>query len=163
MIEVIGPVVDVEFAEGVLPEIYNAIEVVSEGYDSPQPIRIITEVQYHLGEKRVRTISMHPTDGLVRGMKAYDTGGPITVPVGREVLGRIINVIGEPVDGLGPINEKKRYPIHRPPRRSRSRRPNWSCSRPGSRSSTCSSPICGAERSACSAAPASARRSSSRS
>ena len=115
VIEVIGPVVDVEFPEGNLPEIYNAIEIVSDGFDSPQPIRIITEVQYHLGEKRVRTISMHPTDGLVRGMKAYDTGGPITVPVGREVLGRIINVIGEPVDGLGPIGEKKRYPIHRPP------------------------------------------------
>ncbi len=115
VIEVIGPVVDVEFPEGNLPEIYNAIEIVSDGFDSPQPIRIITEVQYHLGEKRVRTISMHPTDGLVRGMKAYDTGGPITVPVGREVLGRIINVIGEPIDNLGPIGEKKRYPIHRPP------------------------------------------------
>ena len=114
VIEVIGPVVDVEFAKGELPEIYNAIEIVSEGFDTPQPIRIICEVQYHLGENRVRTISMHPTDGLVRGMKARDTGGPITVPVGREVLGRIINVIGEPVDRLGPINEKKRYPIHRP-------------------------------------------------
>ena len=81
---------------------------------SPWPIKIITEVQYHLGENRVRTISMHPTDGLVRGMMARDSGGPITVPVGREVLGRMINVIGEPVDGRGPINEKKRYPIHRP-------------------------------------------------
>jgi F-type H+-transporting ATPase subunit beta len=114
VIEVIGPVVDIEFGKGELPEIYNAIEIVSDGYASPWPIKIITEVQYHLGENRVRTISMHPTDGLVRGMTARDLGGPITVPVGREVLGRMINVIGEPVDGRGPINEKKRYPIHRP-------------------------------------------------
>jgi F-type H+-transporting ATPase subunit beta len=114
VIEVIGPVVDIEFGKGELPEIYNAIEIVSDGFASPWPIKIITEVQYHLGENRVRTISMHPTDGLVRGMTARDLGGPITVPVGREVLGRMINVIGEPVDGHGPINEKKRYPIHRP-------------------------------------------------
>jgi F-type H+-transporting ATPase subunit beta len=112
--EVIGPVVDVEFAKDELPAIYNAIEIVSDGFASPQPIHIISEVQYHLGENRVRTISMHPTDGLVRGMQARDTGGPITVPVGREVLGRLINVIGDPVDNLGPIHEKKRYPIHRP-------------------------------------------------
>ena len=115
VIEVIGPVVDVEFAKGELPVIYNAIEIVSDGFDSPQPIRIICEVQYHLGENRVRTISMHPTDGLVRGMQARDLGGPITVPVGREVLGRVINVIGDPVDMLGPVNEKRRLPIHRPP------------------------------------------------
>ncbi|HSQ35918.1 MAG TPA: F0F1 ATP synthase subunit beta [Candidatus Binatia bacterium] len=114
VIEIIGPVVDIEFDKGDLPDIYNAIEIVSDGFDSPTPIHIITEVQYHLGENRVRTISMHPTDGLVRGMMARDSGGPITVPVGREVLGRMINVIGEPVDGKGPINEKKRYPIHRP-------------------------------------------------
>jgi F-type H+-transporting ATPase subunit beta len=114
VIEVIGPVVDIEFAKGELPSIYNAIEIVSDGFTSPQPIRIITEVQYHLGENRVRTISMHSTDGLVRGMQARDLGGPITVPVGREVLGRLINVIGDPVDNLGPIHEKKRYPIHRP-------------------------------------------------
>jgi F-type H+-transporting ATPase subunit beta len=114
VIEVIGPVVDVEFAEGELPAIYNAIEIVSDGFDVSNPIRIITEVEFHLGENRARTVSMHPTDGLVRGMKAYDTGGPITVPVGREVLGRVINVVGEPVDNKGEINEKKRYPIHRP-------------------------------------------------
>ena len=76
VIEVIGPVVDVEFAKGELPAITNAIEIVSDGFDSPQPIRIISEVQYHLGENRVRTISMHPTDGLVRGMSARDLGGP---------------------------------------------------------------------------------------
>lgn len=114
VIEVIGPVVDVEFPQGNLPAIYNAIEIVSDGFEVAAPIRIITEVQYHLGENRVRTVSMHPTDGLVRGMTAYDTGGPITVPVGREVLGRVINVIGEPVDKLGEVKTEKRYPIHRP-------------------------------------------------
>ncbi|MCK4763447.1 MAG: F0F1 ATP synthase subunit beta [Candidatus Aminicenantes bacterium] len=113
VIEVIGPVVDVEFPEGELPGIYNALKIVSAGFDVPEPIEIVTEVQFHLGENRVRTVSMHPTDGLVRGMTAYDTGGPITVPVGREVIGRVINVVGEPVDNKGPINEKKRLPIHR--------------------------------------------------
>ena len=114
VIEVIGPVVDVEFEEGHLPEIYNAIEVVSDGFDVDKPIKIITEVQYHLGENRVRTVSMHPTDGLIRGMKAIDTGNPISVPVGREVLGRVLNVTGDPVDNEGPVKTKKRYPIHRP-------------------------------------------------
>jgi F-type H+-transporting ATPase subunit beta len=114
VIEVIGPVVDVEFPEGELPTIYNAVEIVSEGFDLPEPIRITTEVQYHMGENRVRTVSMHPTDGLVRGMKAYDTGSPITIPVGPEVLGRVMNVIGDPVDEKGPITSEKRYPIHRP-------------------------------------------------
>ncbi len=114
VIEIIGPVVDVEFEKGELPEIYSAIEIVSDGFEVVNPIKIITEVQYHLGENRIRTISMHPTDGLVRGMKAYDTGGPISVPVGREVLGRVLNVTGDPIDGKGPVKAKKRYPIHRP-------------------------------------------------
>lgn len=114
VIEVIGPVVDVEFPEGHLPAIYNAIEITSEGFEVDEDIRIITEVQFHLGENRVRTVSMHPTDGLVRGMKAGDTGSPITVPVGREVLGRVINVTGDPVDLKEPINAKMRFPIHRP-------------------------------------------------
>jgi len=114
VVEVIGPIVDIKFPEGHLPQIYNAIEIVSDGFDVPTPIRIITEVQYHMEENRVRTVSMHPTDGLVRGMKAIDTDSPITVPVGREVLGRVINVIGDPVDQMGPIHEKLRYPIHRP-------------------------------------------------
>jgi F-type H+-transporting ATPase subunit beta len=114
VVEVIGPVVDVEFSEGELPPIYNAIEIVSDGFDVDKEIRIITEVEYHLGENRVRTVSMHPTDGLVRGMKAFDTGDPITVPVGREILGRVLNVIGDPVDEKGEITTEKRYPIHRP-------------------------------------------------
>jgi len=114
VIAVIGPVVDIEFPEGDLPAIYNAVEVVSDGYDMPEPLRVITEVQFHLGENRVRTVSMNPTDGMVRGMKAIDTGEAIMVPVGRETLGRVINVIGDPVDSKGPLNAKKRLPIHRP-------------------------------------------------
>ncbi|MCP5053485.1 MAG: F0F1 ATP synthase subunit beta [bacterium] len=114
VIEVIGPVVDVEFAEGELPPIYNALKITSDGFDVADPIKITTEVQFHLGENRVRTVSMHPTDGLVRGMQALDTGSPITVPVGREVLGRILNVTGDPVDLKEPVKTKERYPIHRP-------------------------------------------------
>jgi len=114
VIEVIGPVVDVEFPQGNLPDIYNAIVIDSEGFEVASPIHIITEVQFHLGENRVRTVSMHPTDGLVRGMKAFDTGGPISVPVGRGVLGRVLNVIGDPVDSDEPVQYEKRYPIHRP-------------------------------------------------
>jgi len=114
VIEVIGPVIDIEFPGGKLPEIFHAIEITAPAAADKPALRIITEVQYHLGENRVRTVSMHPTDGLVRGMKAVDSGAPITMPVGREVLGRVINVIGEPVDSQGPVHEKKRYPIHRP-------------------------------------------------
>jgi F-type H+-transporting ATPase subunit beta len=113
VVQVIGPAVDVAFDEKNLPPIYTAIRIVSEGFEAPQPIDIITEVQQHLGEGRVRTISMQPTDGLVRGMKAIDTGGPITVPVGRCTLGRIMNVIGKPVDEQGPIEATEFYPIHR--------------------------------------------------
>ncbi len=113
VVEIIGPVVDIEFPKGHLPEIFTAIEITSEGYQVEPPLKIITEVQYHLGENRVRTVAMHPTDGLVRGMKAINTGRPITVPVGREVLSRVINVVGDPVDKKGPIKAEKRYPIHR--------------------------------------------------
>ncbi len=115
VVQVIGPVVDVEFKGHELPEIYNAIRITSEGFDTPTPVDIIAEAEQHLGEDKVRCVSMHPTDGLARGMKAIDMEGPIQVPVGEETLGRVINVIGEPVDHLGPINAKKKYPIHRPP------------------------------------------------
>jgi F-type H+-transporting ATPase subunit beta len=114
VVQVIGPVVDVAFDEKKLPPIYTAVRVTSEGFEVPQPIDIITEVQQHLGEGRVRTVAMQPTDGLVRGMKAIDTGGPISVPVGPQTLGRIINVIGQPVDEMGPIGAQKTYSIHRP-------------------------------------------------
>jgi F-type H+-transporting ATPase subunit beta len=114
VIQIAGPAVDVQFAESTLPPIYQSIRVVSEGFTVPFPIDIILEVQQHLGEGRVRCVSMQPTDGLVRGMKAIDLGGPIRVPVGHGTLGRVMNVIGEPVDQLGPIITEKKYPIHRP-------------------------------------------------
>lgn len=114
VVQVFGPVIDIEFDGDYLPEIYNAIRITSDGFETPKPIEITVEVQQHLGENRVRTVSMHPTDGVIRGMKAIDTGGPIEVPVGRETLGRVLNVIGEPIDKLGPINAEKKYPIHRP-------------------------------------------------
>jgi F-type H+-transporting ATPase subunit beta len=113
VVQIIGPVVDVEFSDSSLPPIYQALRVTSEGFDVPQPIDVICEVQQHLGEGRVRTVSMLPTDGMIRGMQAVDTGGPITVPVGNGTLGRIINVIGEPVDERGPVTATSRYPIHR--------------------------------------------------
>ncbi|MBI4461365.1 MAG: F0F1 ATP synthase subunit beta [Acidobacteria bacterium] len=114
VVQVIGPVVDVEFEEEALPAIYNAVRISSEGFDVPFEIDAVAEVQQHLGEGRVRCVSMKPTDGMVRGMKTYDLGKPITVPVGRATLGRVINVIGEPVDNLGPVKTDKYYPIHRP-------------------------------------------------
>ncbi len=113
VVQIIGPVVDVEFPEGHLPPIYQALRVTSEGFDVPRPINVICEVQQHLGESRVRTVSMLPTDGMVRGMKALDTGDQIKVPVGNGTLGRIINVIGDPVDERGPVPATDYYPIHR--------------------------------------------------
>ncbi|HEU0184689.1 MAG TPA: F0F1 ATP synthase subunit beta [Blastocatellia bacterium] len=113
VVQIIGPVVDVEFSDSNLPPIYQALRVTSEGFDVPQPIDVICEVQQHLGEGRVRTVSMLPTDGMIRGMQVVDTGGPITVPVGNGTLGRIINVIGEPVDERGPVPAASRYAIHR--------------------------------------------------
>jgi F-type H+-transporting ATPase subunit beta len=111
--QVIGPAVDVEFAEGKQPQIHTAIHITSEGFDVPAPLSVIAEVQQHLGEGRVRCISMQPTDGMVRGMPALDMGGPITIPVGSGALGRVMNVIGEPVDQMGPIEAKRRDPIHK--------------------------------------------------
>jgi F-type H+/Na+-transporting ATPase subunit beta len=113
--EVIGPVVDVLFQEGHLPLIHHAIRITSEGFDVPEPLDIVCEVEQQLGEGRVRAVAMKPTEGLVRGMKAEDLGEPISVPVGRGTLGRVMNVLGEPVDKLGPVKYEKRYPIHRPP------------------------------------------------
>ncbi|MEW6510321.1 MAG: F0F1 ATP synthase subunit beta [Bacteroidota bacterium] len=114
IVQVIGPVVDIEFADGSLPEILNAISIpraTADGHDE----RLVVEVQQHLGDNRVRTVAMDSTDGLVRGMKCLDTGGPISVPVGPETLGRLINVLGDGIDGLPPIKTEKRYAIHRPP------------------------------------------------
>lgn len=113
VVQIIGPVVDVEFQEHHLPPIYQALRIVSDGFDVPTPIDVIAEVQQHLGEGRVRTVSMVATDGMVRGMKVIDTGGPITMPVGEGTLGRVLNVIGQPVDTLGDVVHTERYPIHR--------------------------------------------------
>jgi F-type H+-transporting ATPase subunit beta len=112
VVQVIGPVVDIEFAGGVLPAIYNAVRVTGDA--GGQKVDIIVEVEQHLGENRVRTVAMKPTDGLQRGMTAEDTGGPISMPVGPETLGRVLNVLGEPVDFHDrPVNSKERWPIHR--------------------------------------------------
>jgi len=114
VIQITGPAIDVQFAEGKLPPIYEALRITSEGFDIGQPLNVVVEVQQHLGEGRVRCIAMEATEGMVRGMKAIDLGGPIAIPVGKGTLGRVMNVIGEPVDQLGPIASTKRMPIHRP-------------------------------------------------
>jgi F-type H+-transporting ATPase subunit beta len=115
VVAIIGPVLDIQFPEGKLPAIYNAVRIADDGKDTGEKIDVIAEVAQQLGENVVRCVSMKPTDGMVRGMKAIDLGGPISVPVGKETLGRILNVIGDEVDGLGPVKSKERWPIHREP------------------------------------------------
>lgn len=112
VVQVIGPVVDVDFEEGKLPSIYNSIKIPRQDLDGKDD-ELIVEVQQHLGENRVRTVAMDSTDGLVRGMKAIDTGEPISIPVGPETLGRLINVLGKGIDKEGEIKTEKNYPIHR--------------------------------------------------
>ena len=113
VVQVIGPVVDIEFAGGTLPPIYNAVRVT--GQSGTDVIDIIVEVEQHLGENRVRTVAMKPTDGLQRGMMAEDQGGPISMPVGPGTLGRVLNVLGEPVDFPDrPVVCQERWPIFRP-------------------------------------------------
>jgi len=114
VVQIAGPAVDLQFGEGHLPPIYQALQVTSEGFKVPVPIDVTLEVQQHLGEGRVRCVAMQATDGMVRGMKVIDLGGPISVPVGKGTLGRVINVIGQPVDNLGPVQANKKLPIHRP-------------------------------------------------
>jgi F-type H+-transporting ATPase subunit beta len=116
IVQVIGPVVDVEFEPGQLPLIYSALEVPGAGSTDifAYSAKLVLEVAQHLGESQVRTVAMAATDGLTRGMAVIDTGGPISIPVGKETLGRIINITGEPVDKMGPIKTDKLYPIHRP-------------------------------------------------
>src|SRR5678810_204972 len=111
--QVIGPVVDVEFpSTKELPRIYNALEI--EYVVNGNPTKLTLEVQQHLGENWVRSIAMSSTEGLKRGMRVTDMGGPISVPVGEGTLGRVFNVVGDPVDDKGPVKFAKRYPIHRP-------------------------------------------------
>ncbi len=114
IIQVMGPVVDVEFPPGELPEIYTALRATNPGIDDRDQ-NLVVEVAMHLGENTVRCIAMDTTEGLVRGQAVVNTGNPIRVPVGPATLGRIMNVIGEPVDEKGPIEAEKHYPIHRPP------------------------------------------------
>src|SRR5580693_8901435 len=114
VVQVIGPVVDVEFADGKLPKIMSALKLTNPGISTHKD-NLTLEVAQHLGESTVRAIAMDTTDGLVRGMVVRDTGAPISMPVGPECLGRILNVIGEPVDEKGPLGNKKTSPIHRAP------------------------------------------------
>jgi F-type H+-transporting ATPase subunit beta len=113
VIQIIGPVVDVEFDEAALPPIYQALQIVSDGFEGFEPVNLIVEIEQHLGEGRCRCVAMEPTEGIVRGMKAIDTGLPITIPVGDATLGRVMNVIGKSVDKLGDIVSDKQMPIHR--------------------------------------------------
>jgi F-type H+-transporting ATPase subunit beta len=114
VVKISGPAVDVQFEEATMPSIYQALRVTSEGFNVPRTINVILEVEQHIGEGRVRCVAMESTEGMVRGMRCIDTGSQITVPVGTATLGRILNVLGEPVDELGPVNAKERWPIHRP-------------------------------------------------
>ena len=116
IVQVIGPVVDVEFEPGKLPGIYNALEVPGVGSTDifAYSTKLVLEVAQHLGESQVRAVAMAATDGLTRGMPVEDTGQPITIPVGKETLGRILNITGEAVDKAGPLKASKHYPIHRP-------------------------------------------------
>ncbi len=114
VVQIAGPAVDIQFPEESIPVIYTAIRITSEGFNVPAPVDVVAEVAQHIGEGRVRTIALQPTDGMVRGMRAVSLGGPVSVPVGKETLGRVLNVIGEPVDNMGPVNTAQRWPIHRP-------------------------------------------------
>ncbi len=161
VVQIIGPVVDVEFEE-TIPPIYQALHIKDDGGDGGVAIDVIVEVQQHLGDNRVRCVSMHPTDGMVRGMKAVDTGEPHhrsrrqSHPRPRPERHR--RARGRAGPGRTPRSATPST-VPRPP--SRSSPPRWRCSRPASRSSTSSSPTCAAARSASSAAPAWARPSSS--
>ena len=114
VVQVIGPVVDVEFDPEKLPDIYSAVRI-HGGAESEVPVNVVCEIQQHIGRNQVRTVAMDSTDGIVRGMAAEDMGGPITTPVGDAPLGRILNVLGEPVDEQGPLEVKERWSIHRKP------------------------------------------------
>jgi len=113
VVQVIGPVIDIEFPEG-LPAIYNAVRIVSDARGGAEKIDVVAEVEQHLGENRLRAVAMKPTDGMTRGMQVIDTGAPISVPVGPETLGRVLNVLGEPVDFPDrPVKAQDHWPIHR--------------------------------------------------
>jgi F-type H+-transporting ATPase subunit beta len=112
--EITGVVIEAVFPDENLPEIFNALEVQIPAQDGSEPVKLVLEVQQHLGDDRVRAVAMDATDGLSRGAEVRDTGGPITVPVGKGTLGRIFNLLGDPIDGAGPVDADERWPIHRP-------------------------------------------------
>ncbi len=114
LIQVMGPVVDIEFPEGALPEILTALHITNPAIDDTED-NLVVEVAQHLGDNVVRCIAMDITDGLIRGMKAKNTGKPILMPAGDPTLGRLLNVVGRPVDGLGPVEATEYLPIHRHP------------------------------------------------
>jgi len=113
VVQIIGNVIDVEFPEGEVPELMTALKIEAE--IEGKPFKLVAEVQQHIGRNQVRAVGMSSTDGLVRGTEVIDTGNPITVPVGEEVLGRILDVLGEPVDKKGPVQSKEYRSIHTPP------------------------------------------------
>src|SRR6267143_1782454 len=113
IVQVIGSTFDAEFDEGHLPEIYNALKIDEE--NKGVRLRVTGEVQQHLGGNRVRAVALGSTEGLYRGMKVLDSGSPVRVPVGLETLGRVFNLLGDPIDGRGPVNAKESRPIHRQP------------------------------------------------
>ena len=158
VIQITGPVVDIEFPAGQLPAILNAVEIERKGEDP-----LVCEVAQHLGNNWVRSVAMTTTDGLARGTKVVDTGGPITVPVGVVTLGRVFDVLGRPIDGKGAVKATTMQSIHRSPPAFEDRRPRSRSLRPASRSSTSSARSRRAASAPSSAAPAPARRSSSRS
>ena len=153
--QVVGPVVDVHFSveDGELPRIHEALEIKRENGRT-----LVVEVQQHIGEDTVRCVAMDSTDGLSRGMAAVPTGQPITMPVGAQIRGRVMNVVGETIDGLDTLSRSEALPIHREPPKFEDLTTSQACSR-ASRSSTCWSLTSRAARSACSAAPAWARPS----
>ena len=161
VVQIIGPVLDVEFDPEQLPELYTALEIKAEGNGHP-PIRVVAEVQQHIGRNQVRAVAMSSTDGMVRGMDVRDTGGPITVPVGEAALGRVLNVIGEPVDEGDPIPASvERWPIHREPPAFTDLEPKTEVFETGIKVIDLIAPFVKGARSGSSAAPASARPSSS--
>ena len=157
--QVTGVVVDAVFPDK-LPGIYSAVKIEMAGDEDREATELVCEVQQHLGDDRVRAVAMDATDGVQRGDKVIDTGGPITVPVGDVTLGRIFNLLGDPIDNGPEVGDVERWPIHRPAPKASDldRRPRRS-SRPASRSSTCSRRSRKGARPVCSAEPASARPS----
>jgi len=160
VVQIIGPVVDIEFEGGHLPAIYNAVRI--SGDAGGQTVDLIVEVEQHLGENRVRTVAMKPTDGLQRGMTATDEGAPISMPVGPETLGRVLNVLGEPVDFPDrPVKSAERWPIHRHAPSLEEQSTELKMFETGIKVIDLLEPYLQGGKTACSAAPVSARPSSS--